>query len=263
MSKRKKSLTVYNTDRYVNIELLEKQKIEDYTKVSILNKEVIQKEMEALHKKSRRLNLINDTHYLLYDEPYIDDNFVELLMQHAGGISYYTEGTVPYYIIEYMANKSNSQVIYTIRPEFTDREINNIETTSMATQTVIDLPVVIPYTNPYDCMFSLHPLKVHIDKVHLSFPPLHDNEMTALTQKYYEKREDGLYHAKERERFNFIRYFKDSLSIWKMNIFLICENKESYLNCHVILSDIMDKRNPNRKKQRKEVKEGKEGVTIE
>lgn len=251
MSGRKKSLTIHNTDRYVNIRLLEKYKIDKHIKVTSLNKDTIEEQMEELKSKSRRLPLKDKEHYILYDEPYMDDRFTELIMQHSGGVSYYTNSTVPYYIIEHLASKSNSQAIYTIRKEYTPREIENIELASMATETVIDLPVVLPYTNPYDVMFSLHPLKVHVDKVHISFPPLREHEMTECSKYFYELREDGLYHAHGKKRFDFINHLRESLSIWKMNIFLICEDKETYLESHLLLEDIMDKRNPNRKKKRK------------
>lgn len=250
LSGRKKSLTIHNTDRYVNIKLLEKHKIENYIKVTSLNKDTIAKDMEKLKSKSRRLPLKDTNHYLLYDEPYMDDKFTELVMHHSGGLSFYTDKTVPYYIIEHLASKPNSQAIFTIRPEYSRKEIENIELTSMATETVIDLPVVLPYTNPYDVMFSLHPLKVHVDKVHISFPPLREQELTECSQPFYELREDGLYHALEEDRFEFVRYLRESLSIWKMNIFLICEDKDTYIESHLILEDIMNKRNPNRKKKK-------------
>lgn len=250
MSKgRKKSLTIHNTDRYVNIKLLEKYKIEKYIKVTSLNKDEIKSKMKDLKEKSRRLPMRDDEHYLLYNEPCMDDKLTELVMEHSGGISYYTSSVVPYYIIEHLAKKSNSQAIYQIKNEFTPKEVENVELASMATETVIDLPVVLPYTNPYDVMFSLHPLKVHVDKVHISFPPLRDNEMSEKCEDFYELKEDGLYHAKGQDRFQFVKYIRESLSIWKMNIYLICEDKESYLESHMILDDFMNKRNPNRKKK--------------
>ena len=244
---RKKSLTIHNTDRYVNIKLLEKYKIDQSTKVTSLNKKEIEKKLLKLKKKSRRLPLKDDENYILYDETYMDDGFAELIMQHSGGISYYTENTVPYYIIEHLASKSDSQAIYAIKKEYSNKEVANIELASMATETVIDLPVVLPYTNPYDVMFSLHPLKVHVDKVHLSFPPLSESELMECSKDFYELKEDGLYHADVSSRFEFVRYIRESLSIWKMNIYLICEDKDSYLESHMILDDIMNKRNPNRK----------------
>lgn len=246
---RKKSLTIHNTDRYVNIKLLEKYKIDQSTKVTSLNKKEIEKKLLKLKKKSRRLPLKDDENYILYDETYMDDGFAELIMQHSGGISYYTESTVPYYIIEHLASKSDSQAIYAIKKEYSNKEVDNIELASMATETVIDLPVVLPYTNPYDVMFSLHPLKVHVDKVHLSFPPLRESELMECSKDFYELKEDELYHADVASRFEFVRYIRESLSIWKMNIYLICEDKDSYLESHMILDDIMNKRNPNRKKK--------------
>ena len=54
---RKKSLTIHNTDRYVNIKLLEKYKIDQSTKVTSLNKKEIEKKLLKLKKKSRRLPL--------------------------------------------------------------------------------------------------------------------------------------------------------------------------------------------------------------
>ena len=249
---RKKSLTILNTDIFYNCELETTEQIKGYIKVSPLNEDTIQKEMDNLEAKSRRLPLKDSNHYLIYHEKYLNDKLVESIIKHGGGVSYYTDSVAPYYVINQLSLHTNSEIIYTLRDKFTPKEIKNVELASMATRVVVDCPIVVPNINPYDVLFSLHSLKVHVDKVQFSFPRLHEKELTKANLPYYDKDAEGLYNLKAEIRFRYFKYIQTSLSIWKMYIILLCEDDTIYTELEKIISKDLDRRNPSRKKKRKE-----------
>lgn len=246
---RKKRLTVYNTDRYFNINLMLREELESKVKVTKLNETDIEKQMDELELKSNRLKVKDDKEYLVYQESYSNDTLLNKLMNHAGSLTYYTDTTVPYYVIKGLANNVTSEAVFSSREDFTYDEIDNVALTSSATSVIVDVPVVIPDISPYDILFMLHPLKNHVDKVQLSFPRLRPNEMSERHKKYYHKVGD-FYEVKPKIKYKYFKHIQTSLSIWKMNIYIVCDSKDDYQTLDKMVQRDLDKRNPNRVKDR-------------
>lgn len=223
---RRKRLLVYNSDRFYNVNLMKTSDIEDKIKVTRLNEQEIEEEMDNLIETSKRFPRRNSLEYLIYQEKFKNDTLIKKIMNHAGGVSYYTDSIVPYHVLKDLASNLNGECVYALKPEYTPEEIQNINLAFMATRVVIDAPVVLPDTNPYDVLFALNDLKTDVDNVQFSFPPLTESEVGERHKRFYAKRSDGLYYMKTKYRFSFFRYIQTSLSIWNMNIYLVCETQE-------------------------------------
>ena len=242
---RQKRLTIYNTDRYFNVNLMLRSELEEKVKVTKLNEKAIEEDMDALARESGRLKERNDKSYIMYQESYLNDTLLHKLMNHAGSLTYYTDTTVPYYVVKGLANNPKSEAVYGARKDFTFDEVDNVALMYTASSVVIDLPVVIPDISPYELLFMLHPLKTNVDKVQLSFPRLKHNEMSERHMKYYHKVGDH-YEVKPKIKYRYFKYIQTSLSIWKMNIYIVCDSKDDYNAVNLLIQKELNKRNPNR-----------------
>lgn len=242
---RKKRLNIGNTDRYFNIQLVKREDIGKKIKVTRLNEEEIEKNMDLLAARSHRMKVKDNNEYLIYQETYTNDKLIQKIINHGGRVSYYTDSIVPYYVLEQLSRNLKSEVIYSLRPSFTSREIENIELSAMATPVTLDIPIVLPDMSPYDLLFILHPLKTNVDSAQISFPPLQKSEMKKRHYKYYHRVNDH-YEMKPKYKYAFFKYVQTSLSIWKMNIFLVCDSDEDYDAVNAFVQEEITKRTSNR-----------------
>jgi len=221
---RKKSLNIHNTDRMFNLNLTTKQEQASFTKVTRLNERLIEREMDELKRKSTRFNKRNRKSYLLYKERYSNDTVQDKIMNHGGYIYYYTTDRVPVPVINQLANVPQSEVIYFCKKDYTAEDVRNVQLVSMATKVAIDVPIVLPDINVYDYLFSLYPLRYHVDKVNISFPALSEKEIQDRHKEFYIFY-NGMYHLKAKYKYQCFQYLQEPLSTWKMNIWLICDSK--------------------------------------
>lgn len=246
---RKKRLTIYNTDRYFNINLMLREELESKIKVTKLNEKEIEADMDLLKARSKRMNVRDDKEYIIYQESYTNDTLIDKLINHAGAVTYYTQTTVPYYVVKGLANNTTSEIVYASREDFSFEEVNNVELSFMATSVVVDVPVVVPDISPIDVLFMLHSLKTNVDRVQLSFPRLREEEISERHRKYYHKVGD-YYEVKPKVKYRYFKHIQTSLSIWKMNIYVVCDSKDDYEAVNKLVQKDLDKRNPNRVKAR-------------
>lgn len=249
---RKKSLLIGNSDRYYNLDLVSSKALEDKIKVTRLNEAEIEKDMDALASKSKRIPLRDKKAYILYQEKYTNDRLIEKIINHGGRVTYYTDTVVPLYVIKALSMNTSSEVVYSMRKEFSTREVNNVMEAFKATEVKIDVPVVVPDTSPYDILFSLHKLKTNVDAIQLTYPPLHEQESQERHLDYYNKGEDGYYHLRNLIKFRYFKHLQTSLSTWAMHIHIICFSKEEYDGIDEHVQKDLDKRNPNRNEKDEE-----------
>lgn len=221
---RKKSLNIHNTDRLFNLNLTTKQEEADFIKVTRLNEKQIEKDMDELKAASTRYNKRNNKRYLLYKQRYANDTVQDKVFDHGGYIYYYTTDRVPLPVINKLASVPQSEVVYYCKKEHTIEDVMNVQLASMATQVTVDVPIVLPDINPYDYLFSLAPLRYHVDKVKISFPALKEEELQERHKEYYVFY-NGMYHLKAHYKYQCFKYIQDPLSTWKMNIWLVCDSK--------------------------------------
>ncbi|AGK86980.1 hypothetical protein FDJ58_gp172 [Bacillus phage SIOphi] len=222
---RKRTLNIHNTDRVFNLNLTTKQKESEFIKVTKLNEKEVEREMDALKKTSSRFNKRNSKKYLLYKHKYADDTVQEKVFDHGGHIFYYTPDRVPMPIISKLASVPQSEVVYNCKKEYTVEDVKNVQLVSKATQVSVDVPIVLPDINPYDYLFSLYPLRYHVDKVKISFPALREDEIQKRHKKYYVYY-NGMYHLKSKYKYDCFRFIQEPLSTWKMNIWLVCDSRK-------------------------------------
>lgn len=221
---RLKRLNIGNTDRHYNVNLMQRQEIVDKIKITRLNEKEIEKEMDELAEKSSpRVPERNDKAYILFQESYNNDTLIAKVLNHAGSVSYYTDTVIPYYVLRRLANNLTSEAIYSVKKDYTKEELENIQLSFMACPVVVDCPVVVPDINPYDILFALHPLKTSVDKVQVSFPWLSEKEYSDRHKPYYHKVGDH-YEATPQTKYRYFKYIQTSLSIWAMNIWLVCDS---------------------------------------
>lgn len=222
---RKKGLNVYNTDRTFNINLTTKQEESKFVKVTRLNEKEIEREMDKLKEESARFSKRNDKIYLLFKQRYPNDTLHSKIFNHGGSIKYYSDGRVPIPVINQLAGVPQSEVIYQCKKDYTAEDVMNVHLASMATSVVVDVPIVLPDINIYDYLFSLHPLRYHVDKVRISFPALKEDEIQERHKKYYIFY-NGMYHLKAKYKYQCFCHLQEPLSTWKMNIWLVCDSKK-------------------------------------
>ncbi|QEG04199.1 hypothetical protein [Bacillus phage BC-T25] len=222
---RKKGLNVYNTDRTFNINLTTKQEESKFIKVTRLNEKEIEREMDKLREESTRFNKRDGKVYLLFKQRYPNDTVHSKIFNHGGCVKYYSDGRVPIPIINQLAGVPQSEVIYQCKKSYTAEDVMNVHLTSMATSVVVDVPIVLPDINIYDYLFSLHPLRYHVDKVRISFPALKESEIQDRHKEYYVFY-NGMYHLKAKYKYMCFCHLQEPLSTWKMNIWLVCDSKK-------------------------------------
>lgn len=244
---RTKRLNIGNTDRMFNINLMRESDIEEKIKVTRLNEKEIEENMDVLEKRSRKLPLKDSNEYLVYQEKYTNDRLLNKLFSHGGMITYYTNTIIPYYVLQKLSMNLNSEVVYSIRKPFSDEEQENIELSYMATRVIIDIPVVIPDMNPYDILFTLEKLKTNVDSVQISFPRIHKSNIKEHHKEYYEKSGD-FYYAKPNYKYMYFKYVQTSLSIWKMNIYLVANDDDDYKALEKLVNKEVIRRNPTKYK---------------
>lgn len=230
---------------------------EEFIKVTKLNEDEIEKEMDELKKQSIRFNKRNDKTYLIYKERYSNDTVQDKILNHGGFIYYYTEDRVPLPIINKLAGIPQSEVIFYTQRTYTTEEVTNIQLTSMATKVTMDVPIVLPDINPYAYLFALHPLRYHVDKVNISFPALTVGEIKQRHKKYYNKIK-GRYYLKPKYKHTCFTHLQEPLSTWKMNIWMISDNEEDLKNVQTRVAEA-NKRYKNKiEKQEQQEKRKKE-----
>lgn len=244
---RQKRLTIYNTDRYYNVNLLTRQELEDWVKVSSLVEKDIEANMDELEAKASRFILKDNQKYRIFHETYANDRVISKVAKHGGQVDYYTDTIVPYYVLKDLANNTGSQVTYGSRPKFDYDDVDNVALSFMACPVVIDVPVVLPDISPYDILFMLHPLKTNVDHVNLSFPRFAKGvHMGTKYQKYYHLTGD-YWEVKPEYKFRYFKYVQDSLSIWAMNIYIVCDSQEDYQAVKRLVLKDKQRRSPGKK----------------
>lgn len=245
---RDKRLNIYNTDRYFNINLMKRDDIASKIKVTRLNEDEIEKDMDELASMStHRMAMRDDNAYILFQEKYNNDRLVRKVLNHGGSVSYYTDTIVPYYILTELAKNPYSETVYAIKPEYSKREVENIQLGFMACEVAIDCPVVLPDVSPYDLLFALHPLKTNVDRVQVSFPWLTEEEIQPRHQRFYQK-VNGHYEMLPKYKYEFFKYIQTSLSLWRMYIWLVCDSEQDYTAVDQYVQQEQTKRNANRER---------------
>lgn len=230
-----KTLTIYNSDRYFNIHTKSKEEFSEYIKVTRLNEDEIEKEMDKLISQSRRYKVKDDKKYMLFNEHYNNDRLIEKICNHGGSVIYYTDTVLPYYVFKQLSNSKNSTVIYKMKEDFTDKQIDNIALSYMGVKVVIDVAITFPYVNPYLVIKGLYSLKMGVDEVHLSFPRL--TEVNKDQEKFYFYDGEG-YDVKPSYKYDFTTKVKLPLSVWKMYLYILTNTPKDFKEVNKIITKV-------------------------
>ena len=218
-----KTLTIYNSDRYFNIDVKDKSDISDSIKVTRLNEDEIESSLDVLASAQSRYKVKDNNTYMLFNEKYNNDKLIQKVCNHGGRVLYYTDTTVPYYIFKQLTSLKDSAIIYKMREAFTPKGVDNIALSYMGTKVIIDVSVVLPNVNPYDIIRALHPIKTNVDEVHLTFPKLKSIEPGQ--ERFYYHTSDG-YELKTKYKLDFAEHLRVSLSVWKMYIYILVDDMD-------------------------------------
>lgn len=235
-----KTLTIYNSDRYFNIHTKTKEEFSEYIKVTRLNEDAIEEEMNDLEKKSRRYKIKTDKKYMLFNEHYNNDRLIEKICNHSSGVIYYTDTVLPYYVFKQLSSNKNATVVYQMKEYFTDKQIDNISLSYMGVKVVIDVAITFPYVNPYLVVKGLYSLKMSVDEVHLSFPRL--KEVNKEQEKFYYFDGEG-YDVKPEYKYDFTTKIKLPLSVWKMYLYIITNTEKDFENVNNIIKKVKKENN--------------------
>ncbi|ASR79823.1 hypothetical protein JANET_153 [Bacillus phage Janet] len=222
---RKRLCNIYNSDRSINANFTLVKDENAAIKVTRLNEEEVEQAMDKLSEQSELFPIRDDKRYMIFKQKYGNDTLNSKIFKHGGYIQYYSEGKAPIPVINALAKVPTSEIIYAPQKEYPRDVVENVHLASMATSVVVDVPIVLPDINVYDYLFALYPLRYHVDKVRVSFPPLEPEEMTKERKKYYTKRK-GKYYMKPQYKYECFCHLQEPLSTWKMNIWLVCDTEK-------------------------------------
>src|SRR5699024_4244927 len=104
---RRESLNVHNSNRMFNCNLTTKQEEGKFIKVTTMNQDRLNKEMDSLKKESTRYNIRDNNRYLLYKQRYGNDTLNDKIIDHGGFVHYYTEDKVTVDIINNILGSLN------------------------------------------------------------------------------------------------------------------------------------------------------------
>lgn len=235
-----KTLTIYNSDRYFNIHTKTKDEFSEYIKVTRLNEDDIEKEMDELESKSRRYKMKTDKKYMLFNEQYNNDRLIEKICNHSSGVIYYTDTVLPYYVFKQLTSNKNAVVVYRMNEEFSDKQIDNIALSYMGVKVIIDVAITFPYVNPYLVVKGLYSLKMSVDEVHLSFPRLIN--INKEQEKFYYYDGEG-YDVKPKYKYDFTTKIKLPLSVWKMYLYIITNTEKDFEQVNDIITKVKKENN--------------------
>lgn len=243
----RKTLTIGNTDRYFNLHILPLEEVKKYTKVTRTNENRIERDMDKLEAQSKRYQIKGNEKYVVFNERYNNDRLIDKLTRHAESLRFYTDKVAPYYVIKGLAKSDQSSVVYSLRKGYTIKELENIELAYMATKVIIDVPIVIPDINPYEVLDSLSQLATNVDEVHVTFPRLSKTEVKKRHEKYYNF--DGeKWDVKPEEKIKYVEYIRNSLSIWKMYLYIVSNSEADYEELSKYINGVQKKRQAGNKK---------------
>jgi len=229
---RKRRLNIGNTDRVFNLTLVDKSDF-DYSVVTTQTQDEITKHIEQQAKESGLLAERDDKHYLIFKSPLANDSLNQNLFRYGGQVTYYSDGVVPYPIVQLLSeNRKFSKVCYQFKKQYDIEEIKNVNLVAMAGTVVLDLPIVYSQMTPYQVLVSLFDLRYKVDRVELAFPALSVEDVEgnpSLREFYIQSESDSAtYELKSEYKYEFFDEIRDSLSSWKMNVFLICDNEKDH-----------------------------------
>ena len=232
---RKKHLTIYNTDKYYNLNLTMAKNERNFIPVNILT----EKKIKAYFESTSPMEILKNPAVFSYTQDTFLDNDLVLTMINKGAIVMYKtfngrrghSGIVPDEILDALANSNRGGVMFGMEPDPHRDYIDSVAKAHEATMVYIDCPVIVPDISPERVLVSLEPLATNVDEVQIDFPPLHmDKKHQELRDwekpYYYITSKDHLWHVYPKHEFKFFLGLKNSLSAWGMQINMVMHDEE-------------------------------------
>lgn len=238
---RKKRLNIHNTDKMFNLAFLERKK-DEFTYVNKFTAPSIKDSLQGLKGNDSIITVRDDKSYIVYQEVMQDDGLIRDVFTYGGFVSYYTEGTIPYHIVELLnMNRKNSRVVVKAKSNYTYSEIQSIARASMSATVVVDAPVVYGVTDYTLLIAGLSRLRYRVDRLELVFPPLNSTEykhavsLNKNVKKYYYK-EGNKYYLKSDYKYNTFNLIRNACSHWKVYIFMVVDNEADFTRLNKLKS---------------------------
>lgn len=237
---RKKHLTIYNTDKYYNLNLATAGAERNFVPINALTKAKI----DAYFMKATPMEIASSSTVYSYTQGsqlgigFSSEEYIISLIKKGAIIMYKTydprkghAGIVPDEILDAMAMSNRGGILFGMEADPHRDYIDNVRKAHEATVTYIDCPVVVPDISAERILVSLEPLATNIDEVQIDLPPLHDekghHEIRDWEKPYYYvSATDNLWHVYPKHEFTLFKGLKNSLSAWGMKINMIVYSEE-------------------------------------
>lgn len=199
----------------------------EYRPSDSIIKVTTQTEPEILKMLENTDSLSNDTHrYVIYHSLAENDTITQMLIRKGAQIDYYTPTIVPTKVATELNNNKRARAVYPLNKEFNLDILKNMTMVNMLTRIAIDCPVVYPDIKPKDILFPMFDARYLVDRIELSFPALHKEEL-GNREDYYELNEKtGLYQLKRVHKLSYYLTLHEYLARWKIRLHLICDSQE-------------------------------------
>lgn len=238
---RKKRLNIHNTDKMFNLAFLERKKAE-FTYVNKFTAPDIKESLQDLKEAEGIVVSRDNKSYIVYQEVMQDDGLIRDVFTYGGFVSYYTDGTIPYHIVELLnVNRKNSRVVVKAKSNYKYSEIQSIARASMSATVVVDAPIVYGVTDYTLLIAGLSRLRYRVDRLELVFPPLNSTEyrqavaLNKEVKKYYYK-EGTRYFLKSEYKYNTFNLIRNACSHWKVYIFMVVDNEADFTKLYKLKS---------------------------
>lgn len=231
---RRKSLNVYNSDRYYNLRLHEEHETGDEVirDRGTLDTYIANSDTVEIHDDYMPdVLLLRGDEELTISSVIKDPDIMETIVQRIGSVHYQIEkstleDTEVLRTVGRLGEHRDNEVSVPYQQTYTSTEAHHVRMYSRITTTNMNVTIDIEEDKATDICMGLFNLRFAIDDLHIHF--LAKKEVPKESKYLYEYcRRTGKYHVKAIEQFKYFKEIHDPLSIWKMSINLYMHSREA------------------------------------
>lgn len=172
-------------------------------------------------------SFMQDTNrYIIYHSLAENDTITQELIRNGAQVDYYTPTIVPIKVATDLNSNKRSRVVYPIQKQFSLETLENMDMVSMLTRVAVDCPVVFPDVTPKSILFPMFDARYLIDRIEISFPKLHEEEIGDRKEYYTKDANTGLYQLESKYKLQYYLSLHEYLARWKVRLHLMCDSQE-------------------------------------
>lgn len=245
-SRRKKRLTIGNTDRFKNYNSITN---EELNSMVVINANNILSIRDSVAKKYNAGKVDNNIYR--YDKVYefaverASENVLLDLLDMGINLVYHVQvGEVTDKMLDALARSAgDTAILYTLHDKNMHVEkgikiidkVNNVMKAHEATKVIFDTALVLPDMSGVDIIKAFEPYATNINEIQIDIPALTTKEieygkdtnsfMVDMRKQYYILKTDGLWYCSPKSKYTIYKSIKRAFSDWGTMITMVCKDK--------------------------------------